>query len=457
MVTGKTGLYRTIWRWHFYAGLFVIPFVLTLALSGSVYLFKPQVERWEERVFRGQPSAAPVLPHEQLDAALRVHPRATFLDYRLPEATGDSAMIRLRLPDGDISQVFVSPEGEVLGELDPDRRIMAVTKRIHSQLLIGEVGNRLVELAACWAIVMILSGLYLWWPRGRKLAGVVWPRIGAGKRAFWRDLHAVTGFWVSSLALVMLLSGLPWAGVWGSAFAEVRAEMGWISGPAQWQIDGEKPALQPAGHDDHQHSTPTPSPDAPFDVDVLDQMVVQARSEGLTFPAIVTAPGAPGRFDAPGQMLWTIRSDVQNPPLRTTIRYNLTGRSELSRERFEDSHVIDRVIAYGIAWHEGQLFGWINQLIGVVTAAMLITLAVSGFVMWRRRKPAGQLGAPPSPDTPAQMRGVAVIVLVLALLLPLLAISLVAVLALERLVFSRIATASRWLGLPGRKMSAFGE
>ena len=49
------------------------------------------------------------------------------------------------------------------------------------------------------------------------------------------------------------------------------------------------------------------------------------------------------------------------------------------------------------------------------------------------------------------------IVLVLALLLPLLAISLVAVLALERLVFSRIATASRWLGLPGRKMSAFGE
>ena len=27
-----TATYRTIWRWHFYAGLFVLPFVLLLLL-----------------------------------------------------------------------------------------------------------------------------------------------------------------------------------------------------------------------------------------------------------------------------------------------------------------------------------------------------------------------------------------------------------------------------------------
>ncbi len=32
--------YRTVWRWHFYAGLFCIPFVLWLATIGSIYLFK---------------------------------------------------------------------------------------------------------------------------------------------------------------------------------------------------------------------------------------------------------------------------------------------------------------------------------------------------------------------------------------------------------------------------------
>ncbi len=30
-----TALYRTIWRWHFYAGLLVIPLVLVLSLTGA--------------------------------------------------------------------------------------------------------------------------------------------------------------------------------------------------------------------------------------------------------------------------------------------------------------------------------------------------------------------------------------------------------------------------------------
>ena len=41
--------YRTVWRWHFYAGLFCIPFVLWLSLTGTIYLFKPQVEKFLDR------------------------------------------------------------------------------------------------------------------------------------------------------------------------------------------------------------------------------------------------------------------------------------------------------------------------------------------------------------------------------------------------------------------------
>jgi hypothetical protein len=48
-------LLRAFWRWHFYAGLCVLPFVITLSLSGTAFLFKPQIERWEERAFRGLP------------------------------------------------------------------------------------------------------------------------------------------------------------------------------------------------------------------------------------------------------------------------------------------------------------------------------------------------------------------------------------------------------------------
>ena len=35
--------YRAIWRWHFYAGLLVLPFMVWLALTGGIYLFKDEI------------------------------------------------------------------------------------------------------------------------------------------------------------------------------------------------------------------------------------------------------------------------------------------------------------------------------------------------------------------------------------------------------------------------------
>ena len=40
----NVSFYNLAWRWHFYAGLFVAPFMILLALTGIVYLFKPQLD-----------------------------------------------------------------------------------------------------------------------------------------------------------------------------------------------------------------------------------------------------------------------------------------------------------------------------------------------------------------------------------------------------------------------------
>lgn len=111
-------------------------------------------------------------------------------------------MIHLALPHGDaMHDVFVSPQGKVLGGIAPDARLMEWAKRIHGQLLHGKQGGWLVELAASWAFILLLSGLYLWWPRGRGLAGVVWPRLRDGRRIFWREGQLFG--WVNQLAGVL--------------------------------------------------------------------------------------------------------------------------------------------------------------------------------------------------------------------------------------------------------------
>ncbi|MBD3838367.1 PepSY domain-containing protein, partial [Brevundimonas sp.] len=39
-----SGAYRAVWRWHFYAGVFVMPVLMLLALTGGLYLFKDEID-----------------------------------------------------------------------------------------------------------------------------------------------------------------------------------------------------------------------------------------------------------------------------------------------------------------------------------------------------------------------------------------------------------------------------
>ena len=438
----NTSFYRTIWRWHFYASLFVMPLVLVLATTGAIYLFKPQLDRWQERAFSNLSTHGAVSPNAQLAAVIDANPGAQFHGYRLPARDGDAAMIHIGLADGrSMRDVYVSPQGKVLGSIDPDSRISATVARIHGSLLIGKMGDWIVELAACWAIVMILTGLYMWWPRGQGIRGVIWPRLRSGKRIFLRDLHAVTGFWVSGLALVLLTTGLPWASVWGDAFRLARAELGLVQGAQDWKTGSHAP------HAEHDHDAMMKMQAAGIPLIGLADMVAKAKLEKLPHPVLVKPPGAPERFGPPTPMAWTIKSEAQNRPLNRSISFDVATGKEMSRTGFADKHVIDRAVNYGIAWHEGQLFGWINQLIGVLTALGLITLVISGFMMWRRRKPADALGAPIAPAVPQKIRGVAVIMGVMAILLPLLAVSLLALWLFDRLLLPRLPAFAIWLGV----------
>ena len=78
-------LYRTIWRWHFYAGIFCIPLVIWLSITGSIYLFKPQIERWMDRPYNHLHLTGPRATPEQIArTAVIAVPGSTLHYYELP-------------------------------------------------------------------------------------------------------------------------------------------------------------------------------------------------------------------------------------------------------------------------------------------------------------------------------------------------------------------------------------
>lgn len=418
-------LYRTIWRWHFYAGIFCIPFVILLSITGAIYLFKPYYESWKESHYHGLLINGNRLPaNEQIQAAVDAIPGGKFISYRLPQHLDDAVLVNVQ---ADTTwQVFVNPySAEIIAAQENRWQFMNIVKTIHGELLLGTVGSILVELAACWAIVLIISGLYLWWPRNNAgMAGVIYPRVRAGKRIFWRDLHAVTGIWIATLALFLLITGLPWAMVWGAALKEVRAIE--FSSPQQ---DWTQSRAQ-----EHQHWRAQAS-----DVFNLTPEVL-ATAEALPLAAPVELSIANAEFNR-----WKASSQSQNRPQRADVWISSQGNIE-KQSGFADKVFIDKAIGIGIAAHEGYLFGWFNLLLGLITCAGLILISVSGFILWRRRKPDGVLGAPPART---QSVGVVIIAITLSLavLLPLMAISLMVLLLCEYLVFRRVTRLSHWLGL----------
>lgn len=425
--------YAAVWRWHFYAGLFCIPLVLWLALTGAIYLWRPQIEGWLDRPYDRLATQGPVAPPDaQVAAALAAVPGAHLHQYLLPERA-DAAVRILVMKDGADRRVYVDPRSlAVLHVAVEERRPMRLLFHLHGELLAGAWGSYLVECAACWAIVMLVTGLYLWWPRGRtRLAGILYPRLGARGRTFWRDLHSVAGLWVSLFALGLIVTGLPWAQAWGGYLADIRAATGSARGPVDWTIGG-KPA-----HEDHGGmAMPAPPPRA----GELARVIAAVRPLAMAPPVTIAPPAAPG---AP----WSVASAAADRPLRSDVEVDgATGRIA-GRVDFAQRHWIDRAVGYGVAAHEGALFGLANQLLGTATALLLMLLAGSGAVMWQRRRPIGLLGAP-LPAGRARFGPVVVAAIVLlAVLLPLFGVTLIAVLLFEAAAARVLPGAARWLGL----------
>jgi uncharacterized iron-regulated membrane protein len=475
--------HRIVWRWHFYAGMFCIPFVLWLSVT--IFLFHPQIQHWLDRPYDHLAIAQRATANAQVQAALAAVPGTTLDAYELPNTPTSAAQV---LVDKGTQQfrVYVHPETLAVLHIDnEDHRVDVFMSRLHGELLIGKYGSWIVELAASWAVVMIVTGLFLWWPSSTKgLAGVLYPRLRAGGRMFWKDIHSVTGIYVSCFALFLLFTGLPWAKGWGGYLKAIRnlsaghvVKQDWTTSsadelaarkarssalqtdtsgmstmhdmpgqPAAHHMEG-MPNMDASLHAQHlgfgRHATTLAGPDAFV---AIDKMVATVAPLGLPNPVLISPPTQAGGN-------WTAKSDTRDRPLRVDLVLDGKTGAIVKRTDFSAKPWLDRVIGTGIAAHEGQLFGFANQLVSLFTVIGLVTLSVSGLVMWWKRRPEGVLGAPLAVRRVRFSAGLIALLVAFGIYFPFLGGSMILVGLVERFVLSRIPVTRNWLGLHGARGS----
>ena len=456
--TKPSSFHAVAWRWHFYAGLYVVPFLLMLALTGLVMVFFTGFQtRLGPVVTVNVAQHAPLPVSAQAQAVLELRSQATLREYIAP-ATPDRASWFVVNRDGANEAVAVDPyTAQVLQLVDKDNTWFAWAEKIHGTLLLGDVGDRLIEIAAGFAIVMIVTGLYLWWPRGAtRWSSVLLPDLRLKGRLWWRSLHASTGFWLSAVLLAFLLTGLSWTGVWGAQFAQP-----WGTFPAaKWDAVPQSDVTHASLNTNGQHEVPwgleqTPLPASGSRAGVagvpagqpvnIDTVAALAKQLGFNGQHHIQLPqGDTGVFTLSAD---TMSGDLGNPTQDRTVHVDrYTGRV-LAEAAFADYPLLAKAMAVGIALHQGDLGLW-NAVLNVLFCAAIVFLCVSGIVMWWKRRPKGswRIVAPPMPRDQALWKGGAVVMCVLALAFPLTGAVLLVVLLLDGLVVSRLPSLRRAIG-----------
>lgn len=413
--------YFIAWRWHFYAGLYVIPFLCMLAITGLTMLWIS----WGAGLGAERMAVTPqgeMMAASALEVAAEAAvPGGHAMQYVEPLADNRVAAFAVATDAGTTGVAIDPYSGAVMKTFPWRAGWYDFANDIHGSLLLGSFGDRMIEIAASLAIIMIATGLYLHWPRnGSGWRATLVPQLSLKKRAFWKSIHGVTGMWISLVLLVFLLSGLSWAGVWGEKMVQA-----WNTFPAEkWGAP-----LSDSTHADMNHGD---AKEVPWGLEQTP--LPESGSLGFNGRFHIHIPA-----DATG--VWTISHDSMsndgpNPTADRTIHIDQYTGKVLADIGFADYSPYAKAMAVGIAFHEGDLGVW-NLVLNTVFCLSVVLVSVSGAIMWWKRRPGtagNRLFAPPRPQDLPFWKGAVLLVVALGIVFPMAGLAIALILLLDATV-----------------------
>lgn len=404
----RARLYRLLWRWHFYAGVLTAPVLMVAAVTGALYVFIDELKPIfypELMLSESLSEAAPRSLDDLMAGLLREYPKAQVLSVAEPPEPGQNVEFAIRLPEGETTiqtTAMVDPiSGRVAGLYNQHDSFFGIVLHLHRRLFLGPIGRLLVELTASWGIVLLITGCYLWWPRGKGKAeaqgfGVWRPRLRGPFRIVLRDWHAVVGFYGLTTAAFVLATGLFFTQLFGPGFNWIAKQTSTTPAtPKSEAAAGRKPITLAAA--------------------------VQAAEPQLPGygPVRITLP------KAADEAFQVARRDTSQPHWKSPALIDAYSGRFLALQGWNTAAPIQKVRMSIYPLHVGSIFGLTTKVLALLTCLALLLLAVTGVWMWWRRRPRGTWGLPPSDATTHVPLWLSGVILLLAVLLPALGGSLI--------------------------------
>jgi uncharacterized iron-regulated membrane protein len=308
-------------------------------------------------------------------------------------------------------------------------------RKLHGELLLDKVGTTVVELVASWFIVLILTGLYVWWPKkGTGLGGFITIRFSRGKRILFRDLHSVTGFWLSIFLLMILAGGMPWTDVFGDQLKWVQKQTN--SGfPQHWRNAKGLTSPLPELNNEQLGTNILASKQeqlkvaSPLSIDEVEEIAYSYELEGvisITFPS-----SSEGVYTISNRSLLlrdqqVFHLDQYSGKIVKSLQWSQVGVLMDLRQIF-------------MRLHQGE-YGLVNWFFLLAVALFFIISSIAGFLSYMMRKPQGQWGIPKVPERFRVDKVLVVFIILLGVVFPLFGVSLLIIWGWEKVNTRRVAT-----------------
>jgi uncharacterized iron-regulated membrane protein len=470
--------WRSLWRLHFYAGIFSMPFILLMAVTGLVILYSQPIHDLTQGDIREVAPGASVVSYDVQEHNVELaFPSAKVTAMQMPADNHHSTIFSLDDGSSVGLEAMVNPyTGTVLGTNKPGSGIVGLSNRLHgfsnnkdvkvslptvsalwdhgAIMRPYVVGDLALELMGGWTLVLALSGLYLWWPRksptGRNTRRFLRIRRGTRGRARWRDLHGMSGVLLLGALLLTIVSGMAWSTYWGSNFTSLANKVSpntFTDAPAS--VLGTKGSVTRLGNQMPWNTgdRPIPASYAPTSIDGtlpaplrLDDVVKIASLEGMK-PGYMVAFPSNAKDDTTGNMVYGSFTVTNSWPRKTGEARDLFldqfSGATLGQTKGFGYGAVSYAMDTLVSTHMGTQLGLIDRIFMTALCVLAIWSVVSAAVMYSKRRRKGSMGLPRRPVDVKLARGVGIIAITMAIVYPVWGASAALVLAFDRFVVRR--------------------
>lgn len=384
---------------HLGIGVLAGALILLMSVTGVLLGFERQMIAWIDGAPRVEATGARPLP---LDSVLAHACVARVSVASVVVRRDPTHPVTIRLREQGAAPVLAHPAtGAVLRPAGDGagQRLFSALRRWHRWIgaeagALRERAKLLNGVANLLFLALVLSGLWLWWPRRwtvARLKATTVPQLrhrsGQVRDFNW---HNSLGFWFALPLAVIVATGVFFSFRWPGRYLDLalgsateRAAAREAIADARAGREGEKEGARPGtdARRDGAHDRPAADVVRPDDAPLARYVAAAAAVRPQWTQLTLTLPDA----TAPHARVVVAEGNTYRPDLRWTVDVDRASGEVTKASGYATLSPARKLRAWVRHGHTGEVFGVAGQLLATVASAVGALLVLTGFALASRR------------------------------------------------------------------------